>query len=650
MKHKIIFFSLIISLVLCTVKSSAQKDTLRGFVGKWTNRKTFVIDSSLYGGRASGTITIDAKGNALINTADNKKWNDKIDEQIKETEHTEDFIKTTIRNEEGLLQYNLGKECINELEKVKEEIKSYKTELTKEETGEIIQQSRNDLSNWCIQAQADYKEVMDFYQSHRINRNEHFNLPAPPVADYNCWSCDKKKRKLYDSLVNNYADNFFKEEADLITKALGIQRQIALLGVTNVQSRTPDATEQLVEQLFHRDRNDPSRNGPCYGLSSSELDAPVYYLVQRGVAKANQLLKENKNNYGALTPVIIIYLSACRQAQLHGFTADADLATVGISIKGFYDQQKNKLIHEKDYSQIANIPFLCGVLKNYELTAGGSLSGPAQYALDNDCLKEIDELYNFCHFKLTVEMDIKTGAGRAYTLAHLKGSAKVTTELDSVKCLKFLLDKDEKGFMKLDVIANEFIAPGPHPVYIDVKQAETPIPDIDIHFCTQGSDSIYLHGFIPANHARGLWQVPGTPNAPMWINALDNYFIDQKQMAADAEATAMDYKNNPQKVAAMRQNAAAMKQKMMALQQSGLPPSQMAAEMKKIMEQGEQLTQIPIMQVAQLKFPVKLQTGSETLFDKTFDAKKINPVQANIIVYGYLKIKLEHDLRHDPRE
>ena len=247
-------------------------------------------------------------------------------------------------------------------------------------------------------------------------------------------------------------------------------------------------------------------------------------------------------------------------------------------------------------------------------------------------------------------MDIKTGAGQAYTLAHLKGSAKVTYELDSVKCLKFLLDKDEKGFMKMDVIANEFIAPGPHPMYIDVKQAETPIPDIDIHFCTQGSDSIYLHHFIPANHARGLWQVPGVPNAPMWINALDNYFIDQKQMAADAEATAMDYKNNPQKVAAMRQNAAAMKQKMMALQQSGLPPSQMAAEMKKIMEQGEQLTQIPIMQVAQLKFPVKLQTGSETLFDETFDAKKINPVQANIIVYGYLKIKLEHDPRHDPRE
>ncbi|HEY8690499.1 MAG TPA: hypothetical protein VIM07_14785 [Chitinophagaceae bacterium] len=633
MKHKIIFFSLIISLVLCTVKSSAQKDTLRGFVGKWTNRKTFVIDSSLYGGRASGTITIDAKGNALINTADNKKWNDKIDEQTKETEHTEDFIKTTIRSEEGLVQYNLGKECINELEKVKEEIKSYKTELTKEETGKIIQQSRNDLSNWCIQAQADYKEVMDFYQSHRKTKNEHFNLPAPPVADYNCWSCDKKKRKLYDSLVNNYADNFFKEEANLIEKALGIQRQIALLGVTNVQSRTPDATEQLVEQLFHRDRNDPSKNGPCYGLSSSELDAPVYYLVQRGVAKANQLLKENKKNYGALNPVIRIYLSACRQAQLHGFTADADYATLANSIKGLYDQQKNKLIHEKDYSQIANIPFLIGLLREFQLTGGTTLNDD----------KEINEIFNFCHFKLTVEMDIKTGAGQIYTLAHLKGSAKVTYELDSVKCLKFLLDKDEKGFMKLDIIANEFIAPGPHPVYIDVKQAETPIPDIDIHFCTQGSDSIYLHHFIPANHARGLWQVPGVPNAPMWINALDNYFIDQKQQAADAEAIAMDYKNNPQKVAAMKQNAEAMKKELEELRNSGLSREQMAAEMKKIMEQGEQLTQLAVVQVAQLKFPVKLQTGSETLFNETFDAKKINPVQANMIVYGYLKIKLEHD-------
>jgi uncharacterized phage-associated protein len=71
----------------------------------------------------------------------------------------------------------------------------------------------------------------------------------------------------------------------------------------------------------------------------------------------------------------------------------------------------------------------------------------------------------------------------------------------------------------------------------------------------------------------------------------------------------------------------------------------MTAELKKITEQGEQLTQLAVMQVAQLKFPVKLQTGSETLFNETFDAKKINPVQANMIVYGYLKIKLEHDPR-----
>src|SRR5450759_5030236 len=113
MKHKIIFFSLIVYLLLCTLNCADQKDTLRGFVGKWTNRKKFFIDSSLYGGRASGTITIDASGNAVINTAENKKWNDKIDEQMKETEHTEDLIKTTIRKEEGLVQYNLGKECIN---------------------------------------------------------------------------------------------------------------------------------------------------------------------------------------------------------------------------------------------------------------------------------------------------------------------------------------------------------------------------------------------------------------------------------------------------------------------------------------------------------------------------------------------------------
>ena len=643
MKQKIILFSLVVSGLLCSLHGIAQKDTLRWFVGKWKDKKTFIADSSLYGGGVGGTLTIDANSNTTINTSENKKWNDLVDAQAQETENTEDEIKKMIRSNEGMLQYDLGKECITELEKVKEEIKAYKAVPTKEETEKPNLQFKKDLNNWCTHAKADYTEVMNFYQSHRKIRNEHFNLPAPPVADFNCWGCDKKKRAAYDSSVENYKTAFFKEEANLITKASSICRNLQLLGMnSDTYISTSDEIGQEIDKVFHHDRNDPSKNGPCYGISQSDLWEAVHYLVQRSLDKANQLVKENKKNYNVFEPVITVNLSAYREAQLMGFNAEPDFTTLGDMIKHFYDQQRNKLLQDKDYSQIANIPFLIGILRNYELTAADGLSGPAQRAMDDDCLKEIHKLYDFCHFKLTVDMDIKTGMGKAYTMVHLKGTAKVIFEMDSVYCVKFLLDKEENGYLKMDIVANEFIAPGPHPIYIDVRQAETPMPVIDIHFCTQGNDSIYLNRFIPVDHARGLWQVPGAPNAPMWINGLDNYFIDQKQQAADAEAIAMDYKNNPQKLAVMKQNVEAMKQKMEEMKRSKLPPAQMAAEIKKMMSQNEQLTQAPIVQVAQLKFPVKLQTGSEILFKETYDAKRIDPVQANMIVYGYLNITLEH--------
>ena len=43
-----------------------------------------------------------------------------------------------------------------------------------------------------------------------------------------------------------------------------------------------DEIGQAIDRVFHHDRNDPSKNGPCYGLSESNLGDAVHYLVQRG--------------------------------------------------------------------------------------------------------------------------------------------------------------------------------------------------------------------------------------------------------------------------------------------------------------------------------------------------------------------------------
>src|ERR1051325_7887663 len=110
------------------------RDTVMWYVGKWKDNKTFLIDSSLSGsGGNGGTVIVQTDGNLKVNTPDNKKWNEKIDEQMKEIDKDEQNVKDEIRQEQGLIQYNLGKETMNELEKVKEQIKGYKAEKTKEE-------------------------------------------------------------------------------------------------------------------------------------------------------------------------------------------------------------------------------------------------------------------------------------------------------------------------------------------------------------------------------------------------------------------------------------------------------------------------------------------------------------------------------------
>jgi len=337
-----------------------------------------------------------------------------------------------------------------------------------------------------------------------------------------------------------------------------------------------------------------------------------------------------------LTPVIKVLLAAQRDAQLLGISDASysdELKDLGDAFLKFYYHLKHKMIEEKDYSQIANIPLML------------SLIGQSQLLENNYVLNfntELDELRNFCHFKLTVDMDIKVGRDGGYVLTHLKGTAKVVTELDSVKCLKFVLDKEEQAKIKLDVIANEIIAPGPHPVYIGSKIGESPMPFIDIHFCDEGNDSIYVFRSVPKG-GNGMWRNPGGPPLNIWINSLDAQFQDSKQLAADAEAAASDYKNDPSKIDAMKQEANAMQAKLAAMRQSGKSPAMMAEEIKKMMDKGEKATQQPVVRLSQLKFPVKLFNYNKVLINERFDAKQINPDAAPVIVYGYLTIKLEHD-------
>jgi len=429
---KMLFF--IANLFLYSGSVFAQKDTMMWFAGHWADSKTFIIESNMSGqaGGNSGKVNIQSNGSVKVTTPENKKWNEKIDDQIKEIEKSEEDIKTDIRKEQGLIQYNLGKETVKELENIKQQIKTYKAESSDEnQDDQLLAQKNKDfaaaLNKWCVQAKADFDEVMNFYRAHKKTKNEHFDLPVPPEANYQCWSCDKKQRIDFEKKSGDYVDSFFNEESKLITKALNICRTLQLLGrgENSNTSTGDDGIAQATEDAFHHSKTDPAKNGPCYGINESDLWEAVLFLAKRGMAKTEQLLKENKTNYAMLNPVIRVYLGAHRTAQLLGINVDQNnLKDLGDIMLKFYYHEKDKLIREKDYSQMANIPFMLGLLHQALILDNNS-------AVNSE--NEIKELRNFCHFKITIDMDAKIGKGGGYTLAHLKGTAKVVAELDSVK-------------------------------------------------------------------------------------------------------------------------------------------------------------------------------------------------------------------------
>jgi hypothetical protein len=630
MKNKIV---LLLLPVLCNLFVFAQKkDTLRWFIGHWKDNKTFIIDSNMTGGAGGGTAVIKGDGSIEVITPGNKAFDKKMNDQIAEIDKEEKDIDQQIRQDQGMYQYNFAKECDEELEKVKNDIKGYIVNpQDKKEPPTPEQQLASKLEQACKDQEADYHRIIDFAKN-KSNRTGPFNLPPPPVADYfNCWGCDSAKQAEFDTLAEHYANDFFNEEAEKIKKLLGWLRQLDLLGHGET-GYTSGFGNSAIDDLFQYSK-DPAKKGACSYFSPSEMNDAVYSLVLRCVAKAEQLFRDNKTNYGALMPVIKIYLGALRQAALLGINdggTDRVLQELGTSVKGLYDKLIDQLLKKKDYSLIGSIPFIIGLSREYIL-----LTGNTQTGIDEDMPK----LIGFTHFKLTIDMDVKLGKGGGYIIAHLKGTAAVVTELDrkqKTQCVKFVLANKEENNIKLDVIANEMSAPGPVPHYIGTKIYTSPMPVFKITFCPAEPDTFSFSRFMPKAPDRGMWQIPGGATAPMGINGLDGTFTNGRETANEAQEI------NP---AADQAKLEDMKRKAseLASQMQGADPKKRAELIKQMMETGDQGMQTSTVKLAMIKFPVHVNNMDTLLVKEEFNAKELNPDAAPGIIYGFFRIRLEHD-------
>jgi hypothetical protein len=506
------------------------------------------------------------------------------------------------------------------------------------------------LFNTCERLKPDYEKVMAFYNAHKKDKQKDLTYVPPPAYSYTCFSCDTSLSKLYDIQDSMYAENFFEPESDLTKTALGILRQMNLLGIDKaIAINTNDETGAAILDAF-KSSKDPSQAGPCNYFHYDELMEAAQFLVRRNYDKAAKMFMDYRKNVETARPAIYTFLHATRDAMLFGVLCNDDdnLAEVGGLVAKEIDYfLYQKLLHDHDWSQLANIPFIYGLEREKEL-AGGS---------ESDVFQTIGALLNSFH--LYIDMDIKVGKeNKAYQITHLKGETKISPEFnyDKDSCYRWIAIEDQPdmyyGFprpvkkasqkIECDLITNELVPGGI--VYIGTKKYYALLNGLKMDYCHPGNDTILLSSFIAEpNPNAGLWKFPLAPPQPMGTNQIEHMFQSvsaMKQLAASGKAT--------QQADIMKQQGMqiAAQMKSIQAQMAGKKGTASLEDLHKIQDLATKAMNLknnenaaPILSI---DFPLQIQNNTATLQDKRYDAKEINP-EIPAIIYGYYTIKVVYE-------
>jgi len=306
----------------------------------------------------------------------------------------------------------------------------------------------------------------------------------------------------------------------------------------------------------------------------------------------------------------------------------------------------SKLLCEKrEYKLMGSIPFMIGLYWDMRTMSGmeftnGVLILKGSYSPRYDP----KDLVRFPHFELTVELETKVGEKGMYTITHLKSKSKVIVELDDKECVKFTLAKQEEDKIKADIITNEAISPSPHGIYVGTKTYTSQSPIFKIRYCSiEGvptGDSIYLSTFVPLAPDKGNWNVQGKM-VPSGINQADRLFININELKNDAQNIKPEVDQN--QLDDLKKNSLEMAGKIKAMQAAGnVDPMKMAEMVKQMMNNSGAVVQTQTSELMRIRLPLKVANGDKILINQRFDAKEINPVLTQPIVYAYLTIKLVH--------
>lgn len=646
-----------------TKKDSSYKTNFLWFTGHWRSKNVFITASysdSTEGGmiyKIGGGSMITLKNNNEVNLSSQQVdgWNKKIDDGLNDLQKFEEKLEAPANtiNEWGHHFDEVTKPELEDMKQgwAKEKIDA-KNDLMNPETKEQHDASElkkfvTSLNSWCNETRPKYDAIISFYKAHKKDKESDLQNPPPPEFDYQCIACDTSLAKLHDKQTDEYEEKFFKPESDLIRDALGIERDLLLMGVgSDFTGTTANVSmdQNMAEEIYKVFSK--KQNGACSYINNIELNDAIRFLAWHMYDRAKKLFKDHKNNIKTAPTVIRILLSATRDMMLMGMGADEDnnLAECGVLVSKVLDYYSNKLFHEHDWSQLANIPFLLSLERQRQLLG----------AHESDLIQNLQKLLNGFH--LQIEMDAKIGeANKGYFLAHLKDEdVKIAPEFDykNDTCYRWVVVEgtDKMGFplkkgsqkIECDLLTNEIVGPGPRPVYIGTKKYYTMLYGLKMDYCHPGKDSIFLSSFIPDPNAfAGKWRMPGGSIMPLQINGTDHVFQDVNKMEELANSGKAQ-----QGAEEMKAEGEKLEAQMKALQQQmgngkGTPNLDNMQKMQdlatKAMSLGTNEKTAPILYI---DFPLEIKNLTTTLHDKRFDAKEINPSEAVAIIYGYYTVKV----------
>jgi hypothetical protein len=602
------------------------------YTGHWstTKKNVFIV------GTPGSTLTIGDDGAIHVSGGSVDAWNKWVDQAQKTVDQTVQLLNNPADNQDPATHI-LYEMMTADADSQKVRVARLKIKPTEDLLSQDLRDvplRKDQVTEYCRQAESTFEEVMAFYENNIKNQDDNLKVPPPPQFDYDCYSCDSTLRDEYEKRITEYVLNFREPEHTIIQKAFVVLHKLAISG-------------------FLIDQGGLNNFEGCGYLDIEELSNAAYQTARHLHMRGDKLVSDNASNFQAATAITRVYLGIQRDWLLlaGGTPGTTDMLgeldkLYGKAVDHYMDELKHN-----DWRQIGNLPIIISTMRDYELLGGKDYTG---------YLGQLQKIMN--GFELSIDMNIKIGNEIAHKWAHLKGKCHIMPEFsqDKDRCYTWvvaqedllseygMLRKQTRQTIDCQLITNELTTPPPAPkiTYTGTKKYTVELKGLRMDFCHPGHDTIFLNRFTPNPADAGIWTTPYSPPQNLGVNGMEEFFesIQEKEEESQSGETSRTAKDLEQQARAIQAQMKAINDAQAAAK-AGTANGENAQE--KIQEETDKLqalTTTPALATAlYISLLLPVQNNNSVLVDKPFSAKEINPGKASEVILGTYTVHIENN-------